>query len=107
MYSALSKTKGDITKDVLVYQEAGSPLGLCTIGIMEDMGFIGLFAVDENATSRSIGKKLMARTLMRFNEWGVNAVEVVIQKANIVASHFYQASGFVVSKQENIYHLWT
>jgi dTDP-4-amino-4,6-dideoxy-D-galactose acyltransferase len=96
----------EIADEVLVYTEKGEIKGFVTIRIKNNIGTIGLIAVDQNERGKSIGKKLM-NAAMQFS-WmkGANAAEVATQKANEGACRFYGSIGFEVKNIVNVYHLW-
>ena len=96
-----------IAFDVLVCaDEDGSIKGFITLESKNGKGSIGLFAVDENARGKSIGKTLMHEAFARFRKKGFDTVTVTTQKKNAVACRFYEKIGFVLLKTENVYHFW-
>ena len=95
-----------LSKEILVYYKDNDEKGFVTLGIKEETGFIGLIAVDELERGNSIGRELMKAALNFFFNQKVYCIEVVTQKANIVACEFYKSLGFKIKSIENIYHLW-
>jgi dTDP-4-amino-4,6-dideoxy-D-galactose acyltransferase len=95
-----------ISTEILVYYKNNDEKGFVTLDIKEDRGTIGLIAVDELERGNSIGRELMNAALYFFKANKVNSVEVVTQKANIVACRFYKSLGFEVKSIENVYHIW-
>jgi dTDP-4-amino-4,6-dideoxy-D-galactose acyltransferase len=96
----------EIAEDVLVYEEDGQELGLATLGIKDEAGDIGLFAVDEQARRRSIGKMLMEGVYRSCRELNLGMVRVVTQRENRSACRFYEGCGFSEESTVYIYHLW-
>jgi len=95
-----------IAEEVLVYIEDNDEKGLITLGLEEEIGSIGLLAVDEKERGKSIGRKLVQSALLYFQEKKANIVEVVTQVENKGACGFYKNIGFDVKNIVNIYHLW-
>ena len=98
--------KKDIADDILVYYKDDDEKGFITIETQKPIGYIGLIAVDEKERGNSIGKELMNAALAKFIEKGISNVEVVTQKANIIACKFYETLGFEIKNVVNVYHLW-
>ncbi|MBN1183561.1 MAG: GNAT family N-acetyltransferase [Bacteroidales bacterium] len=98
--------KREIANEVLVYFENEIEKGLITLAIRDDIGTIGLLAVDKEERGKSIGKKLVQSALVYFKEKKVNIVEVATQIDNKSACGFYKSLGFDVKTIVNIYHLW-
>ena len=95
-----------ISKEILVYYKQNDEKGFVTLDIKAGIGSIGLIAVDELERGNSIGKELMNAALYFFKNQNVNNIEVVTQKANVIACKFYKSLGFEVKSIENIYHIW-
>jgi dTDP-4-amino-4,6-dideoxy-D-galactose acyltransferase len=91
---------------VLIYKEDQEILGFVTLALHNNTGSIGLIAVDEKQRGKAIGKKLVNAALLYFKEKKITELEVVTQKANIMACRFYESCGFEIKNIVNIYHLW-
>jgi dTDP-4-amino-4,6-dideoxy-D-galactose acyltransferase len=98
--------KGEIADDVLVFTEGGEELGLLTLGVHDGRADIGILAVDEHERGKGIGKHLVLAVECKANELGLEMLQVVTQKSNLVACRFYAKLGFSLEKSENIYHFW-
>lgn len=98
----------EIAKEVLIYREDNDSdeKGLITLGQNNNIGSIGLLAVDNEERGKSIGKKLVHSALIYFGEKRADTVEVVTQAQNKGACGFYRSLGFEVKSIVNIYHLW-
>ena len=96
----------EIAEDVLVYEENGQELGIATLGIKDEVGDIGLFAIDAQARRRSMGKMLMEGVYRSCRELKLGFVRVVTQRENRSACRFYEACGFSEESTSYIYHLW-
>ncbi len=95
-----------LSSEVLIYKESQEILGFITLVIHNDIGSIGLIAVDENQRGKAIGKKLVNAAFHYFNDRKIQEIEVVTQKANYMACRFYESCGFEIKSIVNIYHLW-
>ncbi|MBK7028616.1 MAG: GNAT family N-acetyltransferase [Bacteroidales bacterium] len=95
-----------LAKIVLAYFIEEDEKGFITLNMKNNVGSIGLIAVDENARGLSIGRELTNASLHYFKEAGMESVEVVTQKSNEVACKFYTSLGFSIKDIVNVYHLW-
>jgi len=98
--------KRKLADEVLVYKENEEIIGFITLAVKNNIGYIGLIAVDENQRGKAIGKNLMGAALTYFKDKNVTCTEVVTQKANVIACKFYESLGFEIKDINNIYHLW-
>ena len=97
---------GNNAFEVLSYIENNEILGIITLGIKNNIGDIGLLAVDTNTRGKSIGSKLLEFAFSIFQEKNINEVQVVTQKNNKIACNFYLKNNFKFQSQVNIYHIW-
>lgn len=81
-------------------------VGFVTLQKFDRIGKIGLFAIDENHQGKSIGGLLMRMSQKWFLEKNIKAAEVVTQKSNIGACKLYENYGYLISKEDYVYHLW-
>ncbi len=95
---------GNNAFEVLSYIENNEILGIITLGIKNNIGDIGLLAVDTNTRGKSIGSKLLEFAFSIFQEKNINEVQVVTQKNNKIACNFYLKNNFKFQSQVNIYH---
>ena len=95
-----------LSSEVLIYKEDKEILGFVSLMIHNNIGAIGLIAVDENQRGKAIGKKLVNAAFAYFNDRKIIEIEVVTQKANDMACRFYKSCGFEIKSTVNIYHLW-
>lgn len=98
--------KKEIADEVLTYYKNDEEKGFVTVHIQNNVGSIGLIAVDESERGNSIGKQLMSAAMFTFKEKGIYNIEVVTQGNNRIACEFYKSLGFMVKTMENIYHIW-
>ncbi len=95
---------GEIATDVLGYLDGTKLLGILTYKIEDNIATIGLVAVDDKATGKGVGTKLMQSFLSNMPDGII--VNVATQKCNDAACHFYEKNGFLVDSITNIYHIW-
>ncbi|HUN02304.1 MAG TPA: GNAT family N-acetyltransferase [Niabella sp.] len=81
-------------------------IGFVTIGMKNDIGKIGLIAVDSKYRGMGVGGKLIARTLALVKSMGGKEVKVITQFANKSAMALYLKNGFEIESQKYIYHWW-
>ena len=74
--------------------------------IDETKGSISLIGVDQGYRGEQIGTKLIHQAVAHFNNLGKKEVQVVTQKANVLACNFYTKNGFEIIDTVNVYHLW-
>ena len=74
--------------------------------INDKIGSISLIGVDEGYRGEQIGTKLIDQSVLYFSKLGKKEVQVVTQKANILACNFYTKNGFEIMDTVNVYHLW-
>ena len=97
---------GDLAKEVFLYELDGVKAGLVTLGEKNKRGEIGLIAVDNEFRRSGIGKKLMCAAFAEAHKLGYSEMQVVTQKANVIANRFYERLGFSEESTINIYHFW-
>lgn len=92
---------------LFVYQESNVLKGLIYLKDINDkIGSISLIGVDEGYRGEQIGTKLIEQAAFYFSKLGKKEVQVVTQKANILACNFYAKNGFEIMDTINVYHLW-
>lgn len=102
----LKSLSKELADKVFVYKEGGRILGMVTLKYKENIGDIGLIAVDDTTQGKGIGKKLINVCIkdLLINE--IREIEVATQEVNDVACLFYEKRGFSVKNITNIYHFW-
>jgi dTDP-4-amino-4,6-dideoxy-D-galactose acyltransferase len=95
-----------IAEEVFVYKEENKIFGVVTVGEKNGRGDIGILAVDESARGKKVGMKLVSHTESYCANKNFSELQVVTQKANTGACHFYEKCGFIIDNIINIYHLW-
>jgi len=103
MINSLNKA---FANDVFVFEEGGAVLGLVTWKIVDEVGQIGLIAVDENNAGRQIGQRLVNAVLIEASLKDCKDLRVVTQGTNTVARNFYLKCGFEKKHSQLIYHFW-
>lgn len=97
---------GQMADQVLLYREGTQVVGFITAVIKEDMGEIGLIAVDHGSRGKSIGSQLIQGALHFFSTRHIQQVSVTTQLKNTGACRFYEKEGFQRKHITHIYHFW-
>jgi dTDP-4-amino-4,6-dideoxy-D-galactose acyltransferase len=96
-----------IAFEVLQYIDINNKIaGVITLASKNNMGQIGLLAVDRAYRNKLIGKALVIEALHIFKRKGCATVCVTTQGKNIIACKFYETLGFTLHKKEYVYHFW-
>ena len=101
-----NSVNGQMADIVLIYSDGGHKLGTITIQIKDDIGSIGLLAVDVQSQGKGVGSALIQAGESWLKNNGVTSVEVSTQKDNRPACSFYEKCGFSQRSSTDIYHLW-
>ena len=95
------------TGKLFIYLENNVLKGLIYLKEINDkIGSISLIGVDEGYRGEQIGTKLINQAIFYFSNLGKKEVQVVTQKANVLACNFYAKNGFQILDTVNVYHLW-
>ena len=95
-----------IADDVLVVEDKQAVVGLVTLKKTQEIGSIGILAVDENCRGMGMGGKLMQAVDHWYYRLGVMNAEVVAQGRNSGACKFYESNGYTVKSVKYVYHVW-
>jgi len=95
-----------IADEVLLVKELNEFVGMVTLKKNNNIGKIGIIAVEEKSRGKNIGKKLLKDAEIWYTNNNISEAEVVTQKLNTGACHFYESNGYVVKSIEYVYHLW-
>lgn len=92
---------------VFVRPNEDSPAGMATVSVQDDIGKIGLVAVDAKFRGNGIATSLMSD----IDNWlagsqGVGTCEVVTQGENAVARRLYEKVGFKLFSKMEVWHVW-
>lgn len=93
-------------REVLVAVEGGAPVGYVTCHRADDVGSIGLIAVDDAHRGRGIGRQLTDAALDWAAREGCARMEVVTQGRNEAARGLYLRCGFTVADEQTWFHKW-
>lgn len=91
---------------LLFKDEHGDVRGMITVDYQNELGHIGLVAVDTDVQHQGIGRKIMSTLDGYLYERGIKMLEVPTQSANRDACHWYEKNGFVAQTRTPIYHWW-
>ena len=97
---------GTLAKEVFAFEENGKRLGMVSIDIRKDEGWIGIIAVNETYRGRAIGKLLVHAAIRFCKDHKVNILNVQTQMENKGSCAFYEKLGFRIRGIEDVYHLW-
>ena len=92
--------------DVLCYYDGGKILGMVTVDVKDNIGSIGLVAVDVTSRGKGVGSVLLSAVDAYFSDKGISSVEVATQLNNLTACSWYERNGYKVASVTDIYHLW-
>jgi dTDP-4-amino-4,6-dideoxy-D-galactose acyltransferase len=92
--------------EVFLYQENNKTIGFVTIKISENIGNIGLIAVNPSFQGKGIGKKLIDAAEEYLYQNKVRFLNIPTQLENIAACNFYTKAGYQIIEQTNIKHYW-
>ena len=92
--------------EVLCYYYNGKIAGMVTVAIKDNVGSIGLVAVDSSCRGLGFGSALLESVDSYLYGKGVCAVEVATQLDNTKACSWYEKNGYVVDSMTDIYHWW-
>lgn len=93
--------------DAVIIEEQDNLLrGFITVFQRNNIGHIGLVAVDNKFRGFGIGKKLIESVKIYFKNLNINKIMVVTQGYNQIACELYKKSGFVLHQQKSFYHFW-
>lgn len=92
--------------DIICYSYNNEIAGIVTISILNDIGTIGLFGVDEIARGRGIGTQLLDAVQIYCIQRNCFEIRVATQQQNIPACSVYKKVGFNMMDKKNCYHIW-
>lgn len=103
MEQSVCKAMADV---VLCYYDDGKIIGMVTVAVKNNVGSIGLVAVDSSCRGAGIGSALLESVDSYLFEKGVGVVEVATQLDNAKACSWYEKNGYAVDLITDIYHWW-
>ena len=99
--------KEGTNKQILLFKDDQNVArGMITIDYQDELGHIGLVAVDTDVQHQGIGGKIMSTLDGYLFQQGVKTLEVPTQKANTDACRWYEKNGFTIQSITPIYHWW-
>lgn len=94
----------EIADEVFIYTEDREIIGFVTVAIEDNIGHIGLIAVNPNYKGKNIGTLLLNKVDNFLNSKKINELHVPTQKENSTACNFYKKNNFNILTTKNIYH---
>lgn len=91
---------------VLISGNEKNPDGFITIQKNGDDAQVGLFAVNDNARNKGIGKKLIAAAeyIAQINNF--DTLKIATQASNKPACKLYEKCGYTIQSNINTFHYW-
>jgi len=91
---------------VLTAMESGKIAGMAIVSLAETAGKIELLAVAPEFRGRGIGSSLLNAVGAICLEHGKRLCSVVTQQKNVSACKLYAKNGYIITKQEAVWHRW-
>lgn len=91
---------------VLVSRSGDTATGYVTCHLKDNVGTIGLIAVDQACRGQGHGASLVSAAVKWFTDHGATRVEVATSFRNLPAQRLYQRCSFVSASTQLIYHKW-
>lgn len=91
---------------LIAIDREGKNAGFITLSVKNGKGNIGLIAVNEQTRGKGVGKFLMLQADRFFKEKQASEATVVTQLDNIPACRLYEKMGYIILKNESIYHYY-
>lgn len=101
--NSINGTFADI---VLCYYNDGRIIGMVTIQVKDNIGHIGLIAVDALHQNKGIGSALIIAAKVFLYNRNIKKLSVATQLNNMQACTLYKKNLFIVKSITNIYHFW-
>lgn len=89
---------------IFVFKMESEIAGFITLKLNNEIGRIGLFAVDEKNRGKKIGKILLQRAERYVYDNNYNSLIIPTQERNISACNFYKSNGYSIKERTFIYH---
>jgi ribosomal protein S18 acetylase RimI-like enzyme len=102
----LRKAFADAGSVMLAVMESGKIAGMVIVTLTETAGKIELLAVAPEFRGRSLGSKLLNAADAICLEHSRKICSVVTQQQNIPACKLYLKNGYIITKQEAVWHRW-
>lgn len=97
---------GEIAQKILVVRVQNETAGFVTLKIEDQVGRVGLLAVDSSFRGQKIGAKLMQAAMQFTLKEGRRNFRVATQSENKTACAFYEKLGLKVVEAVKVYHWW-
>lgn len=97
---------GKMAKAVLVHPSETELQGMVTLQVKENIGSIGLIAVNPKNRKKGIGRKLLTSAEAWFWDNGIRDIEIITQGENEAAINLYESFGYREISRKDFYHLW-
>lgn len=102
----LKSLNGELADMVYVASENNKILGFVSLKCKDNIGEIGLIAVNNEVQGKGLGTKLINACEKYLTEKSIYTLFVATQLNNKQACQFYEKYSFKKHKATNIYHFW-
>lgn len=102
----LRSVRRQIADEVLTARFEGTLVGMCTIGLRNGTGNIGLIAVRKDQHGRRVGSSLLHASELWMRERNAQTATMVTQLSNRPAIRMCERRGFALVGVQDIYHFW-
>ena len=102
----LNSLNREIAKEIIFYEIDGEIAGLVTLGAKNEIGDIGIIAVNKKHRGLGIAGKMMSCAENWFFENDYSNIQVVTQGNNLPAKSLYESCNFNLKQENYFYHIW-
>jgi len=95
-----------LADDIIIYKKEDKIAGIVTVYVKNNIGFIGLFGIDESMRGIGIGKQLLNAAIAYFIDKKCDRAQVITQNDNKAACSIYEKCGFSIKQKSYCYHIW-
>jgi ribosomal protein S18 acetylase RimI-like enzyme len=95
-----------LADDIIIYKKEDKIAGIVTVYVKNNIGFIGLFGIDESMRGIGIGKHLLHAAINYFIDKKCERAQVITQNDNKAACSIYEKCGFLIKQKSYCYHIW-
>jgi dTDP-4-amino-4,6-dideoxy-D-galactose acyltransferase len=96
----------ELADDIIIFSKDDKILGIVTVYIKNNQGYIGLFGIDEKMRGLGIGKHLLNAANNYFIDRNCKKAQVITQFNNKAACGIYEKCGFTLEQKSYCYHIW-
>ncbi|MEN7547502.1 GNAT family N-acetyltransferase [Rapidithrix thailandica] len=102
----VNSLRGPLANGILVYKDHHRIVGMLSVKVEGDIGYMGIMAVEDEYRGRGVGKALLQTAIHWFAEQGIQQAYMVTQQGNIPTKSLFEKFGFEEQRKELFYHFW-